>query len=268
MESIRSLKPAVPYVGGKRLLAATLVPLIQSFPHKVYAEPFVGAGGVFLRRNLVPKSEVINDGSRDIATFFRILRCHFPQFMDVLKFQITSREEFNRLCQVNPDTLTDLQRAARFLYLQALSYGGKVAGRSFGIDPRRGARFNVMVLENTLAELGERMAGVVIECLDAEEFVRRYDTEDTLFFADPPYFGTEDYYDQGLFQQESLWRIATTLKSIKGRFIATNLNVPAVLEAFKGCEIRTADVTYSVSGNGSSKTVAEVIIIGGSAHRI
>jgi DNA adenine methylase len=212
---------------------------------------------------MAPKSEVINDGSRDIATFFRILQCHFPQFMDVLKFQVTSRDEFDRLCRVNPDTLTDLQRAARFLYLQALSYGGKVAGRSFGIDPRRAGRFNVMVLETTLAELGERMAGVVIECLDAEDFIRRYDTEDTLFFADPPYFGTEDYYDAGLFKQESLWRLATALKSIKGRFIATNVNVPAVREAFKGCEMRVADVTYSVSGNGSSKSVQEVIIIGG-----
>ncbi len=124
-----------------------------------------------------------------------------------------------------------------------------------------------MVLENTLAELGERMAGVVIECLDAEDFIRRYDTEDTLYFADPPYYGTEDYYDAGLFQQEKLWKLASLLKSIKGRFIATNVNVPAVREAFKGCEIRTAQVTYSVSGNGSSKNVEEVIILGGGSHR-
>jgi DNA adenine methylase len=54
--------------------------------------------------------------------------------METLKFQITSRREFERLAACNPDTPTDLERAGRFLYLQRLSFGGKVAGRNFGIE--------------------------------------------------------------------------------------------------------------------------------------
>lgn len=262
-EHVIPVKPAAAYIGGKRNLSKDLVQLIQATPHDVYAEAFVGMGGIFFRRTVVPRSEVINDASRDVATFFRILQRHFPQFMDVLKFQLTSRAEFERLAQVEADTLTDLERAARFLYLQALSYGGKVAGRTFGVDPTRSGRFNVAILAQRLAELHERMAGVVIECLDFEPFIRRYDTKGTLFFCDSPYVGTEDYYDGSLFQEESLWRLAATLKGIKGRFIATNFNHPKVRDAFRGCEIREVGVTYTVAGRGTSKEVSELIILGG-----
>lgn len=260
---VAPVKPAVAYVGGKRNLSKELVALIQATPHDVYAEAFVGMGGVFFRRTQVPRSEVINDASRDVATFFRILQRHFPQFMDTLKFQLTSRAEFERLSQVEPDTLTDLERAARFLYLQALSYGGKVAGRTFGVDPTRSGRFNITILAQRLAEIHERMAGVVVECLDFEPFIRRYDTKGTLFYCDSPYVGTEAYYDASLFQEESLWRLAATLKSIKGRFIATNLDHPKVRDAFRGCDIREVGVTYTVGGQGKAKQVGELIIIGG-----
>src|SRR6202000_1901689 len=103
-------------------------------PHALYAEPFVGMCGVFLRRRSAPKAEAINDMSRDVAGLFRILQRHYQAFMDMLKWQGTRRGEFQRLAAQDPDTLTDLERAARFLYLQRLSFGGKVAGRTFGVD--------------------------------------------------------------------------------------------------------------------------------------
>ena len=65
-----------------------------------------------------------------------------------------------------PEHLTELQRAVRFLYLQRLAFGGKVEGRNFGVSPGQAARFNVLRLERDIAELHERLAGVVIEQLD------------------------------------------------------------------------------------------------------
>lgn len=82
---------------------------------QLYAEPFVGMGGVFFRRMKVPRSEVINDRNGEVINLFRILQRHYPQFMDTLKFQITSWREFERLKACDPATLTDLERAARFI---------------------------------------------------------------------------------------------------------------------------------------------------------
>jgi DNA adenine methylase len=126
---------------------ARLCQIIDATPHVAYAEPFVGMGGVFLRRSRRPKCEVINDISEDVATFFRILQRHYVAFMDMLRFQLTTRAGFERLMRTDPSTLTDLERAARFLYLQRTAFGGKVVGRNFGVDVMDSpARFDVTKL--------------------------------------------------------------------------------------------------------------------------
>jgi hypothetical protein len=132
---VEPIAPAAGWIGGKKQLAGHICELIESASHRVYAEAFIGMGGVFLRRRLAAKVEAINDRDRDVANFFRILQRHYQAFMDMLKWQLTSRAEFERLAKQDPDLLTDLERAARFLYLQKLSFGGKVAGRTFGGGP-------------------------------------------------------------------------------------------------------------------------------------
>lgn len=117
MEYVGAARPVAPWLGGKSKLAKTLIERIEGISHDTYAEPFVGMGGIFLRRAYRPKGEVVNDLNSEIINLFRILQRHYPQFMDCLKYQITSRKEFERLRAVDPATLTDLERAARFLYL-------------------------------------------------------------------------------------------------------------------------------------------------------
>ncbi len=123
---IRPVAPAAGYIGGKRNLASRLVAMIERVDHDGYAEPFVGMGGVFLRRRSRPKVEVINDVSGDVATFFRVLQRHYPYMIDMLRFRIASRAEFERLKAQRPETLTDLERAAG----SSTCRGWRLAGRS------------------------------------------------------------------------------------------------------------------------------------------
>ena len=254
-------RPAAAYIGGKKRLAAELARRIESVPHVTYAEPFVGMGGVFFRRAWAPKCEVVNDISRDVATLFRILQRHYPQFMDALKYQITSRREFERLAACRPDTLTDLERAARFLYLQRLAFGGKVAGRSFGVANGGPARFDVTKLGPLLEEIHERLAGVVIECLPWDDFIRRYDAPGTLFYLDPPYFGSETDYGVEVFVQADFPRLAGTLASIAGRFILSVNDVPAMRACFAAFRVDAIDTRYTISG-GKPQDVSEIIVSG------
>ena len=69
LEPIRPVKPVAAYVGGKRNLSAKLVAMIAATPHDLYIEPFVGMGGVFLRRTMRPRTEVINDTPEVRALF-------------------------------------------------------------------------------------------------------------------------------------------------------------------------------------------------------
>ncbi|OCC05288.1 DNA methyltransferase [Labrys sp. WJW] len=253
------LKPLAAWIGGKRMLASQLVRLIDSVPHATYAEAFLGMGGVFLRRSRAPQSEVINDLSGDVATFFRILQRHYVAFLDMLRYQITSRRDFERLVTVAPSTLTDLERAARFLYLQRLSFGGKVAGRTFGVSPGLPGRFDVTKLVPRLEEVHERLSGVVIEGLDYAEFLRRYDRQETLFYLDPPYFGTEGYYGADMFSRAEFERMAEQLATIKGRFILSINDTPEIRSTFAQFDIEAVDVTWSVSQSSPVQTTELII---------
>jgi len=252
------------YIGGKKQLSKRLVGLINATPHITYAEVFVGMGGVFLRRTMQPKAEVINDYSGDVANFFRILQRHYPQFMDTLRFQVSGRREFERLRASDPATLTDLERAARFLYLQRLAFGGKVAGRTFGVDVSRSSRFDLNKLGPLLADLHERLAGVTIENLPWQSFLARYDRPRTLFYLDPPYWGSEDDYGAELFTRDQFAELADKLACLKGRFILSINDVPDIRRLFARFRFEEVSLTYSVS-SGAGTAARELIITGGTA---
>lgn len=260
MVPVSPVSPAAPYIGGKRVLSKTIIRKINATPHDGYAEPFVGMGGIFLRRTMQPRMEAINDISGDVANLFRILQRHYPQFMEVLRFQITSRREYERLLKTDPSTLTDLERAARFLYLQRLAFGGKVKGQNFGVVRHGGARFNLLKLAPLLEDIHERLAGVVIECLPWQRFIERYDRPGMLFYLDPPYWGNEKDYGNDAFGREQFMEMANVLKGLRGTFIMSLNAVQGVFETFDRFSIEEIDCTYSVAGQGRSKAVREVII--------
>ncbi|WBO20975.1 DNA adenine methylase [Sphingomonas abietis] len=265
MESLTPVQPTRPaagYLGGKRNLARRICALIEAVPHAGYYEPFVGMGGIFLRRRSRPRAEAINDISGDVATFFRVLQEHYPYFIDMLRWRVTSRAEFQRLMALPADRLTDLQRAARFLYLQRLAFGGKVEGRSFGVDARNPGRFDVGRLEPMLAEIHERLAGVVIERLPYGDFIRRYDHAGALFYLDPPYWDSETDYGAGVFERGDFERLAEQLAGLRGRFILSINDTPGAREVFARFAIDAVETTWSLStaSAGGAKRAGELIV--------
>ena len=246
-EPVIPIRPVAPWLGGKRGLAKRICAIIDSTSHDVYAEPFVGMGGIFLRRTRRPRAEYINDRGREVYTLFRVLQEHYVAFLDLLRFQITTQANFNRLVGVDPETLTDMQRAARFLYLQRLAFGGKVSGRNFGIAADRPARFNLTTLEPDLEALHSRLSGVTVTCLDFADFIRRIDRPGALFYLDPPYWGCEDDYGRELFSRARFEEMAAQLATIKGRFILSLNDRLEVRETFAGFRLNEVKTTYTIS---------------------
>jgi DNA adenine methylase len=244
---VPAAKPVAAYIGGKRNLAQRVIQRLQGMPHELYAEVFVGMGGVFLRRPFKARAEVINDLSRDVVTTMRVLQRHYVAFMDMLKWQLTSRSEFERLVAVDAGTLTDLERAARFVYLQRTAFGGKVAGRNFGVSYGP-ARFDVTKLAPLLEAAHERLAGVTIECLPWAPFLDRYDRRGTLFYLDPPYWGSEEDYGKGTFGRDQFGQLADRLALIEGRFLLSINDVPEVRRIFRRFRLEAVRTTYTVGG--------------------
>jgi len=261
LEPVDPVSPPAPWQGGKRALASKIISRISEVPHTLYAEPFVGMGGVFFRRPARPDVEAINDYNGEVVNLFRILQRHYAAFMDHLKYQLTSRREFERLSKTAPGTLTDMERAARFLYLQRTAYGGKVSGQNFGVSSSHPARFNLTRLAPMLEDVFERLTSVTIENLDWAEFIRRYDGSGTLFYLDPPYWGCENDYGKVLFSRKRFAEMALLLRQIEGRAIVSLNDVPGVRETFKGFRMETTNLTYMIGqASAGPKQVAEVLI--------
>ena len=261
LTAIKPILPVAPWLGGKRNLARRVTAIIDAVNCTTYAEPFVGMGGIFLKRSMQPRAEVINDLGRDIANLFRILQRHYPQFLEVLRFQLTTRVEFNRLVATDPETLTDLERAARFLYLQRTAFGGKVSARNFGVSADRPGRFNLTTLEPMLEDLHSRLAGVIIECLDWQAFVSRYDCEGTLFYLDPPYWGCENDYGKTMFSRADFAVMAEQMAGIKGRFLMSINDVPEIRDLFGAFHLTEVLTSYTIgAGIDRAPTRAELLI--------
>ncbi len=255
---IDPVRPPAGYIGGKRRLAAKLIAGIEAVPHRTFAEVFVGMGGIFFRRRLRPVSEVINDRNGEVANLFRILQRHYPQFIDTLRWQLSGRKEFDRLKVSDPATLADLERAGRFLYLQRLAFGDKVNGQHFGVDVGASAGFNLSRLEPLLADIYDRLSGVTIERLDWIAFIDRYDRPDTLFYLDPPYWGSEGYYGRELFDRAQFAIMAERLGYLKGRFILSINDVPEIREIFAAFAMEHVELHY---GAGGGARPAEELIV-------
>lgn len=248
----------IPYFGGKSRLAKTI---ISKFPeHQCYVEVFAGAANILFAKE-VRGAEVINDLDRDLVTLYRTVKHHPEELHRQFKYVLIAREEFRRLMQVNPDTLTDIQRAARYLYLQKMCFGGRSRGRVFGTSTTSPPRFNLFTLQRLLEDAWMRLSQVTIECLDFRDLIPRYDREHTLFFLDPPYWGFQCYGHN--FVEQDFYDLAEALAGISGKFLMTLNDTPEVREIFKRFRIEKVELKYSMATTkGSRSQVRTELIIG------
>lgn len=265
MVATTNAKPPAPYLGGKRNLARRLCAMIEATPHRAYIEPFVGMGGVFLRRPTPAAVEVINDFAGDVANLFRVIRRHYEPFVDELRWLIAGRAEFDRQLAMDPRLLTDIERAVRFLYLQRLAFGGKVDGRTFGVRRDQDSRFNLARLRADLKALRDRLATVTIEQLDFADVIRRYDGPQALFFLDPPYHQTTGY---GLdFADDRYEALAEQLAGIRGQFIMSINDTPFVRRTFARFRVDEVDTTWTVSSASAGRATKVTELVFRSAQR-
>ncbi len=99
-------------------------------------------------------------------------------------------------------------------------------------------------LEPILADIHERLAGVVIEQLGYADFIRRYDRAGMLFYLDPPYWGCETDYGQAVFDRDDFARLADQLGAIKGKFVLSINDTPGARDTFSRFNIADVELTY------------------------
>jgi len=249
------MRPVIPWIGGKRRLAPIILPLFGD--HTCYVEPFCGAAGLFFAKQ--PSDvDVLNDVNGELINLYRVVKHHLEEFVRQFKWALSSRQMFEWQKLTRPETLTDIQRAARFYYLQKHAFGARVDGQSFGTATTCGPRLNLLRLEEDLSLAHLRLSEVLIEHLCWESCIERYDRPHTLFYCDPPYWKTEGYGVEFAFDHYQ--RVASAARAIQGTIIISVNDHPDMRQVFAGLPMRDIPITYTVGGTGASPEVSELVI--------
>jgi len=183
----------VRWYGGKGHMARKLVPLIP--PGRVYCEPYCGAASLFWHLRPRPV-EVLNDLHSEIVNLFRTLQD--PALFDELAHRLAwtpySLAEFRKaLAMEYAEELSAVDRAWAFFVRQNQGFSGIAEtegnwGRDFGSGC--GMAKTTSDWRSRLATLGwwhERLTRVQLDCRDALEVIRYWDSPETVYYVDPPY---------------------------------------------------------------------------------
>lgn len=218
------------WIGGKKALREEI---IERFPleYERYVEVFGGAGWVYFGK-APGKFEVFNDYNALLVNLYRCVREQPQELLERLRYVLNSREDFKQVktaCS-RDSPASDVQLAAWFYQLIRYSYASGLT--SFGATPH-----DIWSDFPIIQEAHRRLGGTVIENKDFQHLIRQYDRPATFFYCDPPYYGTEDYYQnigkQG-FAQEDHIRLRDTLKNIEGRFMLSYNDCPEIRRLYEG----------------------------------
>jgi DNA adenine methylase len=256
MLAMHNPSPIIPWIGGKRRLADHLLPYFP--PHECYVEVFAGGAALFFLRDQPAKVEVLNDINGELVNLYRVVQHHLEEFVRQFKWALSSRQVFAWLKETVPHTLTDIQRAARFFYLQQHAFGGKVDGQTFG-TATTAPPVNLLRLEENLSAAHLRLSGVFVENLTWYDCVQRYDRPHSFFYMDPPYWQTEGYGVPFPFEQYE--QMAAWVRQAKGRVMISINDHPDIRRVFDGLPMRELTIRYSVaSRHGSPAESGELMI--------
>lgn len=180
-------RPALRYYGGKWNLAPWIIGHFP--PHKNYVEPCGGAASVLLQKPRCPL-ETYNDLDGNVVNFFRVLRDRPDELIQKIRLTPWARAEHQMCLTIAGD---ELERARRYFVMIWQSLNGATdndanAWRSmYDYEARqRSAAMDGIEIEHLYA-VARRLQYVQIECMPAEEVIKKYDNPNALIYFDPPY---------------------------------------------------------------------------------
>jgi len=238
------------WYGGKYSHLDWLLPLLPKTTH--YCEPFGGSAAVLLNREPSPV-ETYNDIDGEVVNFFRVLREQKDALIEAIGLTPFSREEFKKAISEPLDGLSDLERARRFYIrarqvrtglAQTASNGRWAHCRLTSRAGMAGAVSRWLGMVEALPEIAQRLLRVQIENDLAINVIRRYDSEETLFYCDPPYphesRGDSNAYLYEMTNEDHV-KLAEVLRNVKGKVALSGYHCDLLDELYGNWNVHEAN---------------------------
>jgi len=183
----KTRQPAVLRYPGSKWSAAGLI-AEQFAEHYHYIEPYFGSGAVFFSKEPSPH-EVINDLNGNVVNMFRVLRDRTDELCWQLELTPWAREEYALSDEETGDELEDARRfIVRCWQAHASDLAKKTGWKNRGATQRaRGMSHRWAKVPDQLREIALRLQDAEIENRDALALIQRFNRDDCLIYADPPY---------------------------------------------------------------------------------
>jgi DNA adenine methylase len=189
------LQPILKYPGAKWRLANWIIDLMPA--HKVYLEPYFGSGAVLFNKE--PKGiETINDIDGNVVNLFKVIRERPEELSILIELTPWARDEY---LQSYEQTDNELENARRFLVRCWQAFATRTGYRTGWRHSAQGRCPNMpgqwAKVPARVMEVAERLKCVQIENMDAIKLIKKYNHENVLIYADPPY--TLDTRGKGIY---------------------------------------------------------------------
>ncbi len=219
-------KYLISWIGGKRLLRKKIAELIPN-NIKGYIEPFGGGGWVLFYKYRWAELEIYNDLDTRLVNLFNVVKYHPCELARQMCCMLSSRTQFEQ--QLNFGGITDVQKAAQFLYIINYSFGAKGTVFATRVKSAGGIIERVM-------EISKRLDKVNIENKNALDLIQTYDNGQNFFYLDPPYSTGEGYKVCSTKDFEHA-KLAKILKNLKGKFLLSYDDSDYIRKLYKGFDI-------------------------------
>ncbi len=254
-----SLKPVFGWPGSK---LTSLKHLLEHVPYgRGYCEPFGGSGALLLARDISP-FEVYNDRYSGITDFYIALKENTRELMAKLDDTITSRELWEHYHETWEGHNDRIERAARWYYMTAYSFQqlGRHWGRS--LSEQGCSAGKVIKRINEFPAIAARLRNVTIENLDWRKVIQDFDSEDMVFYMDPPYVGTPSGTYSHMMTIQDHVELLDMIKNAKGTVVLSGYHD----KLYDDCDFWDETVEWKISErmvpmstNGNNKTLCDQI---------
>lgn len=260
-------RPILKWAGGKQQLLKQLLPKVPEQYNK-YIEPFIGGGALFFA--LKPVDAAISDVNPELVNLYRTAAENVEGLIDALKGFNTDKESYYKMRAVDAAALSDVEKAARTLYLNRTCFNGLYRVNGNGrFNVPYGKYKNPKVCHPEELRAASRLLGQsTIVCGDYKDILRRYAEEGDFVYLDPPYLPISRYSDFKRYTKEQFYeedhkelaKEVTRLHELGCHVLLTSSNHPLVHELYDGFNPEVFQTRRNINKDGKNRTGEDVVV--------